>query len=78
MEIFDVQTGNANFGVHTEMLVTGGQPCSTQLQQMFYFKLNISDIDSTWLGAVAESVVHWSHARETVGSNPGRVKPMTN
>ncbi len=28
-------------------------------------------------GAVAESVEHWSRVREIVGSNPGRVKPMT-
>ena len=28
-------------------------------------------------GAVAESVEHWSRLREIVGSNTGRVKPMT-
>ena len=28
-------------------------------------------------GAVAESVEHGPHMREIVGSNPGRVKPMT-
>ena len=28
-------------------------------------------------GAVAESVEHWSHVREIVGLNPGRVKLMT-
>ena len=29
------------------------------------------------LDAVAESVEHWTCAREIVGSNPGHVKPMT-
>ena len=28
-------------------------------------------------GAVAESVEHWSRVREIMGSNPGRVKPMS-
>ena len=29
------------------------------------------------LDAVTESVEHWSHVWDNVGSNPGRVKPMT-
>ena len=28
-------------------------------------------------GAVAESVEHWSRVWKIMGSNPGRVKPMT-
>ena len=28
-------------------------------------------------GVLSESVEHWSRVREIVGSNPGRVKPMT-
>ena len=30
-----------------------------------------------WPGVVAESVEHWFRVLEIVGSNPGRVKPMT-
>ena len=29
------------------------------------------------LGAVAESIEHWSRVWDIVGSNPGQVKPMT-